>query len=395
MPSTDVDESRFTRIDWDAEAGGLARPRWRTIGLLTALAVVAVLFAYDFLVGPRQLVGALNWDLNRIDWLLLISVVLLGRYVGVPLASDRRHTRRYGRELLSRPPALASVLVLSGFVVVTLVGPELLDRTWPRLRHASQPPLFRSYYVADQWDFNCVGEMVNGYCHGSLQYPLGTTNVGEDIALLLARGVRIAVVLGISAAMIMGIVATAVGTTAGYVGGWVDDVLMSYVDVQQTVPAIVVYIVVATMFLGNVAGVTQGGLFAVALVFGLFDWGGIARIVRSEVMARRSAGYVRAARSAGASDLHVIRRHIIPNSTGTIVTSLTRRIPLLVIAQTILAFLELHRAGSKSFGRILRLTFGVNWKSAFVVILLVALTISLSIFGDEVRDVIDPRAEVA
>ena len=395
MPSTDLDGARFTAIDWEETADARTRPRGRTVGLVLALVVLAALFVYDLLVEPKFLVAPLRWDLNRIDWLLVLSLVILGRYVGFPLLADRRRSGRYVREFLSRPAALASVVILVGFALVALVGPEVLDRSWPRLEHANQPPFFASTSVEGKFGFNCVGPVVEGQCQGTLQYPLGTTNIGESRSLLLARGTRVAVVLGLSAAMIMGVVATAVGTTAGYLGGWVDDVLMSYVDVQQTVPAMVVYIVLATMFLGNFTGVTQGGLFAVAVVFGLFDWGGIARIVRSEVMARRSAGYVRAAKSAGASDLHVIRKHIIPNSTGTIVTSLTRRIPLLIIAQTILAWLELHRAGSKSWGRLLNIAPGVNWQSTFVVILLVLLTVSLSLFGDEVRDVIEPSTEVS
>ncbi len=392
MPSPDLDGARFTRVDWTDVTAGRRRPRGRTVGLLVGLTVVAVLFVYDLVAGPKHLVHELTWSPDRIDWLLLVSVVLFGRYVVVPLASDRRRARRYARELRGRPAALLSLVVIACFVVVALIGPELLDRSWPRLRHAEQPPVWDSKYVADSYDYHCVGELVDGWCHGSLQYPLGTNGIGEDVALLLARGTRIAMILGVSTVMIMGVVATAVGTAAGYLGGRVDDLLRSYIDIQQTVPAIVVYIVLSTMFLGNISGVTQGGLFAVAAVFGLFDWGGIARIVRSEVQARRSAGYVRAAKAAGASDLHVIRRHIAPNTTGTIVTSLTRRLPLIVIAQTLLAFLELNRAGSKSYGRLLHLA--ITWQSTFVVLLLVALTVAFGVFGDEVRDMIDPKSGV-
>lgn len=394
MANDDLDAARFTDIDWESAAGGRRLPRWRTLGLAVAFVILAALFVYDFTVRPRQLVGALNWDLNRIDWLLLIALVFIARYLVLPLGTDRRRAKRYLGRLLRRPLAILSLLVLAGFVLVALVGPEILDRSWPRLAHADQPVFFEKRYVADDYGFTCVGRLADGYCHGSLRYPLGTTNVGEDVALLLARGVRVALVLSVSAAMIMGVIATVVGTTAGYLGGLVDDLVTAYLDIQGTVPAIVVYIVLATLFLGNIGGVTQGGLFAVAVVWGLFDWGGIARIVRSEVKARRSMGYVRAAQAAGASDLHVIRRHIIPNSTGTIATSVTRRIPLLVIAQTILAWLELNRAGSKSFGRLLRIFPDVNWKGFFVVLLIVLLTVSIGFLGDAVRDVIDPQAQV-
>lgn len=403
MPSTELDDARFTAIDWDAESGGWTRPRGRTIGLVVAMGVLAALFAYDFLVRPDELFAALNWDVARMDWLTLASMVIFGRYVVFPLLADRRRSAGYVRTFLRRPAGVISLLVLLFLAFVALFGPEILYRTYPRLTDRLQPPAFSAVFVDDlNIIYECVGERSSGFCHGTWKYPLGTTRIGEDMTLMLARGTRIAFVLGFSAAMIMGLIATAVGTTAGYLGGWVDDVLMSYVDIQQTVPAIVVYIVLATLYLGNVSGVTQGGLFAVALVFGLFDWGGIARVVRSEVMARRSSGYVRAARSAGASDLHVIRRHIIPNSTGTIVTSLTRRIPLLILAQTALAYLEIHRAGSRSLGRLLRSGLDGQhmawprkwWVTTFAVILLIIMVVSFSVLGDEVRDIIDPQSEV-
>lgn len=403
MPSTDLDDARFTAIDWDDTAGGWLRPRGRTIGLVVAFVILAALFAYDVIVRPGELFAALNWDVSRMDWLTLASLVIFARYVVFPLLADRRRAAGYARTFLRRPAGVLSLAILLFLGFVALFGPELLYRSYPRLSDRLQPPAFSSVLVEDLTIiYNCVGEQSAGYCHGTWQYPLGTTRIGEDMVLMLARGTRIAFVLGFSAAMIMGLVATAVGTTAGYLGGWVDDVLMSYVDIQQTVPAIVVYIVLATLYLGNVSGVTQGGLFAVALVFGLFDWGGIARVVRSEVMARRSSGYVRAARSAGASNLHVIRRHIIPNSTGTIVTSLTRRIPLLILAQTALAYLEIHRAGSKSLGRLLRSGLDGRhmawhrkwWVTTFAVILLILIVVAFSVFGDEVREIIDPQSEV-
>jgi peptide/nickel transport system permease protein len=403
MPSADLDGARFTAIDWDEESRGFPRPRGRSVGLVVAMAVLAALFTYDLVVQPGELLAAVNWDVSRMDWLTLTSLVLLGRYVGFPLIADRRRSARYVREFLTRPAGLLSIVILAFFAFVALFGPEILYRSYPRLDDRLNPPAFAGVFVDDLTIvFTCVGEQAAGTCHGTWKYPLGTTRIGEDMMLLLARGVRVAFVLGISAAMIMGLVATAVGTTAGYLGGWVDDVLMSYIDVQQTVPAIVVYIVLATLFLGNLEGVTQGGLFAVAVVFGLFDWGGIARIVRSEVKARRGTGYVRAAQAAGASNLHVIRRHIIPNSTGTIVTSLTRRIPLLILAQTALAYLAIHRAGSKSLGRILRIGLEPRhmswhrkwWVTTFAVVVLILIVVAFSVFGDEVRDIIDPQSEV-
>jgi peptide/nickel transport system permease protein len=120
-------------------------------------------------------------------------------------------------------------------------------------------------------------------------------------------------------------------------------------------------------------------------------------------MQRRSAGYVRAARSAGASDLHVLRKHVIPNSTATIVTALTRQIPLLILAQVALAYLKLNNVAYRSLGEVLLRGLSRNpvpwhvkwWIPGFVTLFLVLTVVAFNVFGDVVRDVLDPKEEVA
>ncbi|MFB6072684.1 MAG: ABC transporter permease [Halobacterium sp.] len=396
MPSTELDSARFTSIDWDDESGGRLSPRYRTVGLVAALLAVAALFAYDYVVQPQELVSALDWDVTRMDWLFLVSSVLFVRYAIVPLAVNRDRSATYVREFVRRPAGVLSLGYIVFFGVMGLVGPEWFGMARVNFYAAVQPPVYTKVYAADIGAYECVGKMTNGYCHGTWKYPLGTTRVGEDMVKLIIYAIRIGLKLALSAAMIMVLVATAVGTTAGYFGGWVDDVLMRYVDVQQTIPAIVVYIILSTMYLGK-------GLFALALVFGLLDWGGIARLVRSEAMQRRTDGFVRAARSAGASDLHVVRKHVIPNSTATIVTALTRQIPLLILAQVALAYLKLNSVSFRSLGEILLRGLSADpvpwhrkwWIAGFITLFLVLTVVSFNVFGDVVRDVLDPQEEVA
>lgn len=402
MPSSDLDGARFTSIEWDDHEPDRLRLRRRTTGTLVALAFVVVFYVYDYLVTPRALVWFLNWDLTRTDWLFVVSMILAARYVVLPAALNPQRARRRLREILSRPAGAFGLGFVLVFVVVGLLGPDtFFGFIYPRLKHKLQPPVFTSVYVGDQFFYNCVGDLVGERCHGTWLYPLGTNQHGENILRLLLEGMQIGLILGVTTATIMATVATAVGTTAGYFRGWVDAVLMRYVDVQQTIPAIVVYIVLATMFFGNLSGVTDGGLFVFVLVFGLLDWGGIARLVRSDVLTRRSAGYVRAARAAGASDLRVIRRHIVPNTTPTIVTALTRRIPLLIIAQTILAYLALNRIGSESLGRLLRLGLESDdmawsrkwWVAGAGVVVLILTVVAFNVLGDVLRDVLDPTED--
>lgn len=403
MPSSSLEDAGFTDIDWAEESGGRSLLDAPTLGLLTGFLAVAALLAYDWFVGTPF--GVLNWDPTRMDWLVLTAAVLFGRYGVYPLVRDRDRTVSALRALLARPAGALSFVFVVGSLLVALVGPELVSFGYPRLEHRLQPPVFARIHVADVYAYNCVGELSNGYCHGTWRYPFGTDRYGQSVTELLFNGNRVAVKLGLTTAAIMGVVATAVGTTAGYVGGLVDDALMGYIDVQQTIPAIIVYVVLATLFLGEIGGVSDGGLFALAVVFGLLDWGGIARLVRSDVLTRRSAGYVRAARAAGASDLHVIRRHVVPNSTATVVTALTRRVPLLVLAQVALAYLELNRADSLSLGLTLRLALSSRiqnlpwyetwWLSVFALAFLVAFVVAYSLFGDELRDVLDPNEGMA
>lgn len=402
MPSTD-DDDRFVPIDWTGEECGRTRPDARTVGLGLALAALAVSFAYDFVFSPDELFWVFGGDLSRIDWLFLVSTVLFVRYGVIPLATKRERIVRHLSMLRARPAGAVAFTVLLLMGVIGTLGPEALyDVGYPRLEYRLQPPVFTKVFVGEQYYYNCAGEAAGEYCHGSWRYPLGTTQYGEDVVVLLVQGMRVGLKIGFVTAMIMAVVATAVGTVAGYFGGWIDELLMRYVDVQQVVPAIVVYIVLATMFFGNHDGVSDGGAFVFVLVFGFLDWGGIARLVRSDVLKRRSAGYVRAARAAGASDLHIIRRHIVPNSSATIVTALTRRVPLVILAQIALAYLSLNRIGSKSLGRLFRIGLGGFdmpwhqkwWVTTFAAVLLALLVLSFNIFGDAVRDVLDPREAV-
>jgi peptide/nickel transport system permease protein len=396
MPSTELESARFTSVDWTTESGGWRTVRLRTVGLVVALLVVAALFTYDYAAAPRELFEFMDWDVTRIDWLFIVSTVLFVRYAVVPLVANRDRAVAYAAEFVRRPAGVFSLGYILVFGVLGVVGPEWFGLARVDFAAKVQPPVFATFNSDNVYPYECVGRSVGDVCHGTWQYPLGTTRVGEDMVKLIVYAIRIGLQLALSAAMIMVVVATAVGTAAGYFGGWVDDVLMRYVDVQQTIPAIVVYIILAQMYLGK-------GLFALALVFGLLDWGGIARLVRSEAIQRRSDGFVRAARSAGASDLHVIRKHVIPNSTATIVTALTRQIPLLILAQVALAYLKLNNVGYRSLGEVLLRGLSSNpvpwhqkwWITVFVTLFLVLTVVAFNVFGDVVRDVLDPQEEVA
>jgi peptide/nickel transport system permease protein len=390
MPSTSLDDADFTSIDWRDHDTHRWRIRRRTTLLVVGLLVVAAVFAHDYTAAPNELVPALDWDPTRMDWLFLAASVLVVRYAFVPLVTARQRTLRYLRAFVQRPAGLLSFGYLLAFGLLGLFGPEWFGLARTDVYHSNQPPVFLQFHTGDiVVEHYCLGETAGQWCHGSWQYPFGTTDLGAGVGKIIVKGIRMGLKLSVSTAMLMVVVATTVGTTAGYYGGLVDDLLMRYVDVQQTLPAIVVYVLLSTFYLGQ-------GLFALALVFGLLNWGGIARLVRSEAIKRRSEGFVRAANAAGASDAHVLRKHIIPNSAATIVTALTRQIPILILAQISLAYLHLNMVKLRTLGGVLRrapATSTPGWWVTFFPLLFLALTVvAFNVFGDVLRDVLDPNA---
>ncbi|QKY19310.1 ABC transporter permease [Halolamina sp. CBA1230] len=399
MPSKEFESAAFTEVEWDARDSRFT-VRKRTLGLLAAFLLLAALYAYDAIVAPEELVAVLNWDVTRADWLLLVASVFVVRYGLYPLAADPDRTRRLLRRLRSHPIGLAALLSLGVLTAIGLLGPGLFfDTGYPKLKYRLQPPVFTTVYVDDIHYYNCVGQVADGYCHGTWRYPLGTNRYGEGMLELLVYGVRIALQVSLPTVVLIGVVGTTVGAVAGYYGGLVDDILMRYVDIQQTVPAIVVYILLATFFLGDYEGVADGGLFAFVAVFGLLNWGGVARVVRSNALRQRSSGYVLAARATGASDLQILRDRIVPNARGTIVTALSRRVPLLVLAQVALAYLSLSRIASESLGRVIRVGLVSDtmpwhqkwWVTTFAVALLAFAVAAFNVSGDSLRDALDTR----
>lgn len=270
--------------------------------------------------------------------------------------------------------------------VVGLLGPFALHEPRVNIFHANQPPAGLSVDVA--LVNRCLGAVVDGRCRGTLTYPLGTTFGGFDVLNWTVHGMRVVVAVGLVSGLVIAVLGTLVGTLTGYVGGRTDELLMRYVDLQQVVPAFLVYIVLRL--------VLEGSLFALVFVFGLLNWGGTARLVRSETRAIRESGFVTAARAAGASSFSVVRHHVVPNVAGAALTSAGNRASTLILAEASLAFLGLGPPQVHSLGRLAAIGLSelsvYPWVSTIPVFVLFATAISLGVAGEGVRRAFDPRA---
>ncbi|MEF8780836.1 MAG: ABC transporter permease [Haloferacaceae archaeon] len=359
----------------------------RPVGFLLTAAVVLAGAGYDYARLETNQPLAFGWEPTPVDWLFLLSVALFGWFVVVPLVRNRERTARYWSRLRADPLALGAALYLFAFFLAGTVGPALVDASANSLEHAYQPPVLFS--VSDHVPPQCLGAQGPGTCHGTWQYPFGTDAHGNGILALVVLGagvsLRVAFVVGALAVPL----ALAVGVVAGFVGGRVDSALMRYVDVQGTVPAFLVYVISIYVF--------GRSLFVLVVVFGLLSWGGIARIVRSEVLQLRNEGYVLASLVQGAGRLEVMRRHVLPNVFDNLAVSVTQAVPRILLAEAAISFMLLNDIGVPSWGHTA--TMGLRhqyqfvhtwWISTLPIAFLALTVVSFALLGDFFRDALDP-----
>jgi peptide/nickel transport system permease protein len=390
------DRPTIEQVDWERLDGRRRAIPWLLVGLVAALGVLAALYRYAQVHNSDLF---LRWEPTPLTWVYRVSLVVLAFVVVPPLVRHRERVRRYWRRYRSNRLAVASLAYLVAFTAVALVGPVVVGLPRVDVQAAFQPPLGFSV-PHGRIARNCVGPVVGSdispQCTGSLQHPLGTSRLGSDVGVLLVSGVHVSFQVAVIATVLIVPVATAVGVVAGYVGGPIDTVLMRYVDVQQSVPAFVVYVVLVFVF--------GPSLLLLVAVFGLLNWGSVARLVRAETLQRRTDAYVTAARSHGASRLTILRRHVLPNVSSTVLVGATQKIPQLVLLETALTFIELGDVGRfhRSFGAIIAMGFDgayensalyVWWIWLLPVVVLAVTVVALVVFGDALRDTLDPRVE--
>ncbi|MFB6309323.1 MAG: ABC transporter permease [Haloarculaceae archaeon] len=381
--------TRFEDVDLGSEgrAGLSQQTRW----FVGSLAVLAVVFVYDYgreapLFAPNPVLQS-GWDLTQLDWLFAISLLLFGFYVVVPLATNRRMTAHYWRQFRKNRAAVVSLAFLGVIFTLGLVGPLLVGRPEVALTESYQPPVGMA--VDSSVPLSCVGEVSGGLCHGTWQYPLGTTGEGKDILTLIVLGMRVSMRIGLITSFLVVSIGTTVGTVAAYVGGLVDEALMRYVDLQQVFPSFLLYLLLIYLF--------GGSLLMFILVFGFFSWGGTARLVRSAALQRSENEYIMAAQCAGADTKHVIRKHILPNVSSTVITNLTLLIPGLILFEAGLAFLSLGDPTIPSWGQTIAAgrsdLSSAWWISTLPGVVLFLTILAFNFVGDALRDALDPRSE--
>lgn len=382
--------------------GQQSRLRLRDWGFLVVLVALVGLYLADSRGVYQADLAVFSYDFKGLDWLFLYAVDVLFFYLVVPLSLNRDRTRAYWRRLRADRWATASFGVLAAFTLVGLLGPlvhspdqAVFGSTGPYGVPIAQPPVGLS---VNRGGF-CAGKSVGGWCHGTWMHPFGTTPGGKDVVGMIVAGTRVAVQISAICIALIVPLATAVGTTAATYGGRVDEFLMRYVDLQQSIPAFFV-IIIAQEALAYTNEDTGGSLLLVVLVFGLMNWGGVARIIRSEALELKEQPYVRAAESAGASKFAIVRSHIVPNTFNAIFTALTVQIAWLLLLEATLSYLGIGSKIHASWGYVMTTSIQADffptyhwWGVVFPAIALGLVVVAFQVLGDALRDVTDPRSE--
>ncbi len=223
------------------------------------------------------------------------------------------------------------------------------------------------------------------------QNLLGTDAVGRDVLSRLIYGARVSLSVGVVAVTIYMTIGFLLGAVAGYVGGWVDTILMRFTDVVLCFPTFVLILILVGMLGPNIGNVM--------LVIGLFGWPGVARLVRGQVLQLRELDYVRAAEMLGARRWYVLWKHILPNVIGPLTVAATLGIASAILTEAGLSFLGLGVVQpTPSWGAMLNearspallATKPWLWLAPGVTISLAVL--ATNFIGDGLRDAFDVKS---
>jgi peptide/nickel transport system permease protein len=242
------------------------------------------------------------------------------------------------------------------------------------------------------YDMSYVHDTTNEAFQGaSSAHWFGTDSNGRDTLSQLLWGAREALTLSVIVVAISSIIGLTVGTVAGWYRGWVDEVLMRFVDILMSFPGILLNIAI-------VAVVAKPGLPVIIFALCANGWVGYARVARGQVLALRERDFVTAAVALGASNRRIMWRHLIPNLMGPAIVQMTFGFGGVILVEAALAFLGLGPQLDYTWGAMLdqarQLIFLTDWVSTYTLVPGVAImwvVLGANLLGDGLRDLLDPR----
>jgi len=299
------------------------------------------------------------------------------------IAVDTPRSHLLWRSFLRHPSAvvaavIAAVLIL-GAILAPLIAPQNpFDPAVLELMNSLLPPAWTD--------------------GGDPRFLLGSDDQGRDMLSALLYGSRISLLVGVAAVAFAAGLGIVVGVIAGYAGGWTETIAMRIADVQLTIPAILVALMVDGFVRAAFPGLhDQIAIYVLIFSIGIADWPQYARVVRAAAAVQKTQGYVSAARVMGIPAPRIILTHILPNTLTAVFVLATLGFAHAIVAEATLSFLGVGMPPtSPSLGTLIRigndfLFSGEWWITLFPSLTLVALALAVNVLGDWLRDALNPR----
>ena len=260
--------------------------------------------------------------------------------------------------------------------------------------------------------FGYTNDELQRIANGESVFPhvFGCDMQGRDIMVRTMIGTRVSMIVGICCALIVLVIGAIYGSISGYCGGKVDAVMQRIVEIIYTIPEVLIILLLgATLkpilenfqnsgdgFLQNMVTILGPNLIAIFIAFGLLYWVTMSRIIRGQILQLKQQEYVTAARALGAKGGRIIKRHLLPNCVGQIVTTTFLQIPSAIFTESFLSFLGMGvSAPMTSLGSMcsdgLSGLQSYPYRLFIPAIILSILILCLNLFGDGLRDALDPR----
>ena len=300
-------------------------------------------------------------------------------------------------------PGFILLLLVVTAIFAPLISPTEPDNTAQRLSFRNHPPTWgradehtgpkpvRPPEGASSSEISAYNRALNNW-HPESWYILGADNLGRDLLTRVAFGSRVSLRVAAIGLLSGTVVGTLLGLVAGYYGGWVDEVVGRFVDIWLALPFILLALALAVIWNRN--GWDQGQL--VLILIALLAWTGFVRQVRADALSVRSRDYVLAARIAGASNVRILFRHVLPGTYSTVLVVASLAVGGLILAESILSFLGIGfpdpiPAWGKSVSDGRAFIEEAWWITVFPGGAIFLTVMAFNFIGDWLRDRLDPR----
>ena len=307
------------------------------------------------------------------------------------------------RRLRKNYIAMISLGLIIFFFIFAFLGPVIVGYSYDEQVRGSEN-LHPMKWSDQELARKAAGEKV-------FPHVFGTDTLGRDTLVRLMYGCRVSMVIGLIAAFLTLIIGSVYGAISGFFGGKLDTLMMRIVDIIYSIPDVLVVLLIAvtikpmltnyanlhqTNFLGRMIIALGPSIIAIFIAFALLYWTVLARIIRGQVLQLKQQEYVTAARALGASNRRIIFKHILPNCVAPMVAATCLEIPLAIFLESFLSFLGVGvNAPMTSLGSMasdaLKGMYTYTYRLIIPAVCLSLLILSFNLFGDGLRDALDPR----